>query len=154
MSAEADNFADPRDHATPLGRFVWGLMGAGAAAVIATSAWLRPDARGFGTHQQLGLPPCEFSRQTGVPCPGCGLTTSFASMAHAHFVQAFSSHLMGPALFLLCLWLALFSPYAIVRKRPLAIIIEHRSSPWILTATALLGLLTFFLRLFHVLPSR
>ena len=32
----------------------------------------------MGTHQQLGLPPCNFVTLTGYPCPACGMTTSFA----------------------------------------------------------------------------
>src|SRR5262245_22992061 len=35
-------------------------------------------ARSMATHRQLGLPPCTFMEVTGVPCPSCGMTTSFA----------------------------------------------------------------------------
>src|SRR3954468_17308327 len=89
----------PEERATPLGRVAWALLGAGAWAVTGVALWLRPDVRGFGTHQQLGLAPCGFSAATGIPCPGCGLTTSFANMAHGHIVNAFGAHLMGPLLF-------------------------------------------------------
>lgn len=43
---------------------------------------LEPDPRGFGTHQRLGLPECTIQAWFGRPCPGCGMTTSFA-----HFVR-------------------------------------------------------------------
>jgi len=36
------------------------------------------DARGHGTHQQLGLPPCTFYVIFQRPCPACGMTTSWA----------------------------------------------------------------------------
>lgn len=47
-----------------------------------------PDPRGYGTHQQLGLPPCMFRLITGYPCAGCGMTTSFAHFVRGHFYEA------------------------------------------------------------------
>lgn len=43
---------------------------------------------------------CGFRNLTGVGCPGCGLTRSFAFMAHGDLVQAFSMNKFGPLLFL------------------------------------------------------
>lgn len=144
----------PADQATPLGRFVWALLGAGCAVVVGLSAWLQPNANGFGTHRQLGLPPCEFGAITGIPCPGCGLTTSFANMAHLHPIASFSAHLMGPPLFLLTLFVALFAPYAIVKKRPLSVLLDSRWSAPVLMVSSGLGVLTWVLRALHVLPPR
>jgi hypothetical protein len=120
-------------------------------AVLLTAVRLHADTRGFGTHQQLGLPPCGFAAATGVPCPGCGLTTSFAHMAHGHFAAAFTAHLMGPPLFVLTAVVALYAPYAIVRARPLATLLDTRASLPSLALTAGAGVLTFVLRLAHVL---
>ena len=36
------------------------LLALGLLAPLGVAAMLRPDGRGFGTHQQLGLPPCTF----------------------------------------------------------------------------------------------
>src|SRR5437016_1117396 len=36
------------------------------------------EARRQETHRGLGLPPCTFYEQTRLPCPSCGMTTSFA----------------------------------------------------------------------------
>ena len=59
-------------------------------------AWmLEPDARGYGTHQRLGLPPCSFRIVFGMPCPGCGGTTSFAYFVRGAWWQAASSNLAG-----------------------------------------------------------
>ncbi|MGE3821953.1 MAG: DUF2752 domain-containing protein, partial [Isosphaeraceae bacterium] len=44
---------------------------------FAVASWLEPDPSGFGTHRQLGLPPCHFAWVTGKPCPTCGMTTAF-----------------------------------------------------------------------------
>lgn len=133
--------------ATPLERTAWFLLGFGAWAVIVTATRLYPDPRGFGTHQQLGLPPCEFTSTFGIPCPGCGLTTSFAHMVRGHLVDAFRTHWMGPPLFVITLSLALYAPYAIVRARPLSVLFNTRLSLPALVFTALAGLLMFILRL-------
>ena len=42
---------------------------------------------------------CAFHNITGLPCPSCGLTRSFHSMAHLHFNDAFGLNWMGPVLF-------------------------------------------------------
>ncbi|MBL8677683.1 MAG: DUF2752 domain-containing protein [Myxococcales bacterium] len=142
------------DRATPLGRFVWALLGAGAATVVGLSLWLTPNPSGFGTHRQLGLPPCEFGAMTGIPCPGCGLTTSFAHTAHGHFIAGFAAHLMGPPLFLVTLFVALYAPIAIAKRKPLLSLLDAKPTAPVLLITSTLGMLTWILRATHVLPPR
>jgi hypothetical protein len=57
-----------------------GLVALGLAllAVYAVARRLEPSPTGYGTHTQLGLPPCHFAWVTGRPCPTCGMTTAFA----------------------------------------------------------------------------
>lgn len=90
--------------ATPLGglasRLMWFVLAALPATVIGTALTLTPNAIGHGTHTQLGLPPCGFFEVTGYPCPGCGLTTAFANMAHGHIVGAAHANAFGILLFL------------------------------------------------------
>lgn len=57
----------------------------GMAALKARGVW--PDI------------PCVFLKITRVPCFTCGLTRSFASVAHGDFQHAFYMHLLGPVLF-------------------------------------------------------
>ena len=62
-------------------RFVLGAMALGLVVVFALALRINPYKGGpqrQGTHQQLGLPPCSFLLVTGVPCPSCGLSTSFS----------------------------------------------------------------------------
>src|SRR5262245_13902745 len=68
----------------------WVLVGLAAAlaSVFGVAGWLRPDERGYGTHEQLGLPPCAFRAITGIPCPSCGMTTSFAYVVRGQLSRA------------------------------------------------------------------
>lgn len=130
-------------------RLFWAFTGLVAGVVVALSAWLNPSPQGFGTHQQLGLPPCTFEAMTTVPCPGCGLTTSFAHMAHGHLLQAFGAHLMGPFLFAITLAYAVSAPWAVRRALPLPTVINHNATAPALMVTLGAGLITFGLRLAH-----
>jgi hypothetical protein len=58
------------------------------------------------------LPETCMSRLVlGISCPGCGLTRSFAAMAHGEFWRAFVFNPMGPVLFVLCFFQV---PYRII----------------------------------------
>ena len=67
-------------------------------AVILAAAWIRPDARGHGTHTQLGLPPCAWALTLGKPCPTCGMTTAFAYAAEAQPERALATQPLGALL--------------------------------------------------------
>src|SRR5687767_3538874 len=49
----------------------------------------------------IGIDLCWLHRMTGLPCPGCGLTRSLASVAHLDFGRAFLMHPFGPLIWLL-----------------------------------------------------
>jgi hypothetical protein len=71
-----------------------------ACSVLAVAGWLKPSASGYGTHTQLGLPPCGFLLVTHLPCPSCGLTTCFAYAIRFQFFQAFLANPFGLLAFL------------------------------------------------------
>jgi len=75
---------------------IWLLL----SAIFAASALLPLP---HGAYGQIGSLPslCLFYHLTGLPCPGCGLSRSFVSLGHGHFVEALHWHPLGPALFLL-----------------------------------------------------
>ncbi|MCE9582066.1 MAG: DUF2752 domain-containing protein [Planctomycetes bacterium] len=72
----------------------------GASGLVTVSALVTPSASGMGTHEKLGLPPCMFHKWTGIPCFSCGMTTSWAWMAHGHPWMSFKTQPMGALLFL------------------------------------------------------
>ena len=93
-----------RNDATPgpvSQRLLWLGIAAGSLAVLAVAAGIEPDLRGYGSHTQLGLPPCGFLLLTGAPCPGCGLTTAFAHGIRGQWAMAASANPLGLALFLI-----------------------------------------------------
>ena len=75
-----------------------GLL-ASASGVLAVALWLKPAACGYGTHTQLGLPPCYFLLVTHLPCPSCGLTTCFAYAVRFQFWKAFLANPFGLLVF-------------------------------------------------------
>lgn len=96
----------------------WAVLFAGPLAVLITAAVLTPSSVGHGTHTQLGLPPCGFLVYTGFPCPGCGLTTSFAHMIRFEVIGAFQSNPFGMLLFLCTAAIVPISLLGIVRRLP------------------------------------
>lgn len=79
--------------------------------VLVLASQLRPSAAGVGSHQALGLKPCQFLQSTGLPCPSCGMTTSFAHFARGNFVASAYVQPMATALAAIAaatVWAALY----------------------------------------------
>jgi hypothetical protein len=87
------------------------------ATVLALSVLLQPDPRGFGTHEQLLMPPCLFRLITHVPCPFCGMTTGFALMARGKVWQAAADNLMAPPAFFLTALITLAGLWGLLTGR-------------------------------------
>jgi hypothetical protein len=69
------------------------------AAVLAIALYLSPDPAGVGTHTQLGLSGCAMLTWTGWPCPMCGMTTTFALLAHLQVLEGIANQPFGLVLF-------------------------------------------------------
>lgn len=72
----------------------WSLIiGCGCVLVgFFAASKVDPDPRGFGTHQQFGLPPCSFRQILGIPCPSCGGTTSVAHFVRGQWIRSIESN--------------------------------------------------------------
>jgi hypothetical protein len=80
-------------------------------AVLVQAARLTPDPTGLGTHTQMGLQPCYMVAVFGLPCPTCGMTTSFAWFARGNIAASFYVQPMGCVLAVLTVvtfWTALY----------------------------------------------
>lgn len=73
-----------------------------------------------GTHQQLGLPPCTFVVATGgLPCPSCGMSTSFALLIRGDLWNSIQANFVGTMLALVCLAYVPWAFYCAIRGRSL-----------------------------------
>lgn len=89
-------------------RIGWGAIALCCAVLLGLAVWLKPSPDGMGTHQALGLPPCGFVYSTGLPCPTCGMTTSFSLTVRGRILSAIIAQ---PAGFVLCLVAAIIVGY-------------------------------------------
>lgn len=97
-------------------------------ATLSVAAWLRPESRGFGTHQQLGMGVCGWLVATGLPCPSCGMTTAFAHTVRGQWIAAFLAQPCGFLLALGCLVAIPLSLWSLWRGEP-----PRVQLPWLST---------------------
>jgi hypothetical protein len=117
--------AIPVAYREPLSRFYRGLllvMAAGLTVVFGIAVWLKPyddngDRRVMATHTQLGLPECSMVKLTGRPCPSCGMTTSFALLAHGDVVGSLKANWVGTLLAVFWAALIPWGAWSAVRGR-------------------------------------
>jgi hypothetical protein len=93
------------------GRLLCTVLAGACLAVLLVGARLTPNGAGESTHMQLGFIPCQFLERTGLPCPTCGMTTSFSWFARGNllaslWVQPFGLALAG--IVAITFWLALY----------------------------------------------
>ena len=100
----------------------WVVLACALAAIVGFTVLgtlVEPDPEGHGTHEQLGLPPCSTMELFGVPCPGCGVTTSVTLASRGRLADSFSTQPFG---LLLALGGVLLIPWALIgllRRRDL-----------------------------------
>lgn len=83
----------------------------GCAVVLGIAMWLEPNPTGMGTHTALGMPSCQFLYQTGLPCPSCGMTTSFAHFVRGNVAASTYAQPMGAVIALATVtafWIGLY----------------------------------------------
>ncbi len=83
-----------------VGAMISGLI---VFALLIIASKLEPNPTGFGTHQQLGLPPCTSVVLFGWRCPACGMTTSWALLLHGRMVDALATNAAGVAFALIAI---------------------------------------------------
>jgi len=111
------------------------LFAVALVALFVTAIRVDPyDADGrplkLGTHQRLGMPPCEFVVLFGKPCPSCGLTTSFSLLMHGDVLGSLRANLVGTAMALVGLALIPWSIWIALRGRYVWVRSIERASLW------------------------
>lgn len=77
------------------GRLLAAMAATALLVPLVIACLLEPDARGHGTHQQLGFPPCTLVALCGIRCPTCGMTTSWAALARGRLIEGLAANVGG-----------------------------------------------------------
>ena len=109
---------------------------AAAGMGILGTAWVLPGMWARGVNP---IPPCIFHQVTGLPCPFCGGTRSFAAMAHGNVVGAAHVFPIGPLLFVALVAAVVYCTWAVVTGRRVHLRMDRRLVQ-VLTAVAVLML--------------
>ena len=122
------------------GRLLAALIAAGCLLVLLIAAYLEPDPAGVGTTTRLGIRPCGFLQQTGLPCAACGMTTSFNHFVRADWIRSIWVQPMGFALAVatgLTFWSA---SYIAVTGRPAHLLLRRLPGVKLLVAAVAFGI--------------
>ena len=93
--AEGAAVDDPVRAVTPRGRLLAAVMAMALLVPLVVACFLEPDAKGYGTHQQLGFPPCTLVALCGVRCPTCGMTTAWAAVVRGRLLDGLTANAGG-----------------------------------------------------------
>lgn len=107
---------------------------------FALSVSLKPDRRGLGTHQSLGLPPCGVRVLFGVVCPSCGSTTSFAHFVRGEWWQAVQANMSAFGLAMVCAAFIPWGMYSAATGRLWQVTRPDRTALWVLIGLGVLSI--------------
>ena len=134
---------------SPGGRLFAGLIGGGCLAVLILAASLTPSRNGLGTHAKgLGLPECTFLHNTKLPCPSCGMTTSFAWFARGNLVASAYVQPMGTILAFMAAASAWGGLYIAITGRPVHRLLRLLPARYTLIPLLLVGVLAWGWKIF------
>jgi hypothetical protein len=128
---------------------IWGrllalVVASGCLTVLTLAAALPPNPSGMGTHKaSLGLPPCAFLQTTDLPCPSCGMTTSFAWFTKGNLLASVYVQPMGAMVATLaaaCVWGGF---YIAISGRPAHRLLRMLPARYTLFPLLLLGVLAW-----------
>jgi hypothetical protein len=124
------------------------LMAVLLIGVFAVAVYLNPygedgQARRLETHLQLGLPTCTVKQVFGIPCPSCGMTTSFALFVRGDLLNSLRANWAGTILATFCLAMIPFGLVGAVRART-AMVLSGLN--WLLPRFIVLFVVLLFVR--------
>ncbi len=125
------------------------LIALGLGGILIISYVLQPDPRGYGTHEHLFLPPCYMQFFFHIPCPACGLTTSFAYLAKGSWITAFHLHWMSPVLFLGFVFLFVYSIVCLWNQKPFWNLFENKLTPYFSSFIMVGMLVSWIVKIVH-----
>jgi len=134
---------------------LWGrlLMSGWALFLIAgfgLSFYMKPDSRGFGTHQSLGLPPCSFRVWFGIHCPSCGSTTCFSHFVRGEWPAAIQSNVSAFGLALVCAVMIPWCIFSVYRGKMWRVPQPALALIWIVAVLGSISLTQWVYKLIYV----
>jgi hypothetical protein len=132
---------------TPQDKFLYLATSGAASLVLLIGRLLHPAPGRVGTHQQLGLPPCAFLHLTGIPCPGCGLTTSVAHAVRLHFFESVVTQPFGFVVFLTASLSIPVSIYLVYRNIPYSKLANFRGKNFVISLLIALFLFSWLFKI-------
>ncbi len=97
-----------------------GIIALGCLAVLIIASQLTPSPAGYGSHTgyPLRLQSCAFMDRTGLPCPSCGMTTSFCWFVRGNLAASIYVQPMGALLAAMACCTLWGGSYVAVTGRP------------------------------------
>lgn len=142
----------PNSRTVFVARVWWFVLLVIPSVVLVIASGLQPNPLGHGTHTQLGLPACGFLLVTGYPCPGCGLTTTFAHMMNAELLGALSANPFGVMLFLSVVLFMLLAAWGLVRGAPVFETLERFRADRVALALSIAAVVNWIVVLIRAEP--
>ena len=103
------------------------------AAVFVVALCLDPykDGRVWfqETHRQLGMRACTFQELVGLPCPSCGMTTSFTLLMHGDLWHSVQANFVGT---MLAIFGLVFIPWSVASAWQGRLLFVQRLEPILL----------------------
>jgi Protein of unknown function (DUF2752) len=98
----------------------------GLIAVFVAALWIYPydqDGKAYrmSTHTQLGLRRCTAEELLGIPCPACGMTTSFSLLIRGDVLNSMRANCVGTLLAVFCLTMIPWCLFSAIRNRALLV---------------------------------
>lgn len=93
------------------GRLAALSVAVGCLIPLIIAARLQPSPEGVATHTELGLQRCRMLQVTGIPCPSCGMTTSWSWFVRGNLAASLYVQPMGTVLAIIamaCVWGGLY----------------------------------------------
>jgi hypothetical protein len=123
-------------------------------AMLVTAAVVKPNPTGLGTHTALGMAPCGFQQWSGIPCPSCGMTTSWAWFARGNIAASLWVQPMGTLLAVLAVFGFWGGLYIAISGRPahqlLWLVPGGYIARWFVTVAILAWIWKIFIQLHHL----
>jgi hypothetical protein len=138
----------PRVRVGPGGRLFALFVSLTCLTPLVIAALVRPDPSGLGTHTQLGLGACAFQQATGIPCPSCGMTTSWAWFARGNLIASLWVQPMGTVLAFLTVTVFWAGLYIAATGRAAHHLLRYIPAGYIVRPLVVLGLLAWAWKVF------